>query len=243
MELMSLVADPDAVKAFAKFLGDGPFVMQMHALCDYDAAPRGVVLQQERVNNPVADPDWFLHKVGQASLVPPGHGRDTLVLYCTTNPVDMRRTNVVTAKQIVDGLAATAAPPLSGKPLSADSLWFHNAPKTMSEQRWLTLGVDVKDAVGRVLDMLGSHGVDVIRAVETRDGYRLFVDASTFKSSASLIDSLKSDTYVHVAPDGKESVEKVCSFPHNAMCPVPGTWQGGFVVRFAELGVVVSGSG
>lgn len=234
MEFKSLVVDPGAVKAFAAFLGSGTFVMHLQSRPKYGASREGV-LQRVRFDDPGDDPDWFVHKVGQASLVPPRHNPDTLVLYATTNPVDTKRTNTTVIKKLVDDLAA---PDAVRAPLTADRLWFHNAPKTMGSKRWLTFDVDVKDAIGRVMDTLGTHGVDVARAVETRGGYHLFVDADTFESSKALIDALKADTFVHVARDGKEIRDKVCSFPRNTLCPVPGTLQGGFLVRFVELGVV-----
>jgi hypothetical protein len=125
------------------------------------------------------------------------------------------------------------APPKKESPLTAACHWFHEASNTCLDKKWLTFDVDLKDEVGKVLEILKRFDIPVDEAVETRGGYHLFTEASHIegKSSKAFSEALKTFTFTKPSRDGRMITHQVSSFPKNTMCPVPGTLQGGFPVR------------
>lgn len=202
-------------------------LLQLQARPKYGAS-KNAIYQRVRCELR-GDGDFFLHKVGQGSLIPPECKPQHLVLYSTTNPIDLVKSNLKVQHALLDQMDG----PKKERPLSADRLWFHGAPTTCSDKKWLTFDVDLKKEVGKVVEILKRFDIPVDEAVETRGGYHLFVEQSHLKgkSTKAFIDALKEFTFTSPARDGKMITHQVSSFPRNTLCAVPGTLQGGFPVR------------
>lgn len=227
----NLIYDLEMVKEFyQRILKKGTHVLQLQSRPKY-GAERDRIYQ--RVRTDCSDFDFFLHKVAQASIVPPDTEASSLVLYCTTNPIDISKTNLDVIKALVDQMADTSS---SRRVLSADRMWFHSAPKhalMKDDDALLTFDVDVKESIGHIMAILARFDIKIAEIVETRGGYHIFVERKEVnkKSCKSFIDSLKEFTFVAPARDGKMIAHQVSSFPKNTLCAIPGTLQGGFPVR------------
>ena len=223
----SLVVDPGQVKDFFNRIlhGGGTHVLQLQARPKY-GAPRDRIFQ--RVRSTCDEEDFFLHKVFQGAMVPPGMNPDHLVLYSTTNPIDVRATNLKVQAEIVKLLVAEKS-----SDLPADRIWFHSAPSHPLTSDMRTFDVDVKEAIGEVMAIMDTYKVPIREAVETRGGYHLFTRASDLKGTIGkdFITALRTFTFQSLSRDGKEIVHQVCSLPRNTLCAIPGTLQGGFPVH------------
>jgi len=226
----NLIYDQDMVREFYnRILKRGTHVLQLQSRPKY-GGERDRIYQRVRAD--CSDFDYFLHKVAQACQVPPDAEASSLVLYSTTNPIDVSKTNLEVTKVLIDQMADTS----SRRILSADRLWFHSAPKhalTKDDDALLTFDVDVKESIGDIMAILSRFDIKIAEIVETRGGYHIFVERKEVKAKSckAFIDSLKFLTFVAPARDGKMISHQVSSFPKNTLCAIPGTLQGGFPVR------------
>jgi hypothetical protein len=82
----------------------------------------------------------------------------------------------------------------------------------------LTMDIDDKSALAPVEEFLREIGIPRT-LVETRGGYHLFLDV---KYSAALFSKPKFREFTKLHSTG------------DTFCPIPGTYQGGFPVRFVD---------
>jgi hypothetical protein len=176
---------------------------------------------------------------------------DTTVLYATTNPRSTRIAATVTMSeynaQVAEEARRLASAAGSGGKPSVDGEDRHRLDKefqaalareTSIEGRavWRTLDIDDKSAVAPCMRVLDDAGVKVSWAVETRGGVHLMVEPKAIGRVMKVVKEALSKLRVTVTTaTGAMEEHEAVEIKTDAGCPVPGTVQGGFSVRFVSV--------
>jgi len=142
-----------------------------------------------------------------------------LVLYASVNPRDTRKAAKATASYVLEELYNN-----NRSTFSLDSKFKTEAQKAALCKPFLTVDLDCKDLLSSVkteLDLLNFPPHKFV--VETRGGYHIHYETSKLdkKRMNFLFQNLNKRENIDVLVD--------------TFCPIPGTIQGGFKVRFVTL--------
>jgi len=174
----------------------------------------------------------------------------TAALYATTNPRDARVAATAATSEyssvVADEARRLSMASGSGKAGRALHGGQHRVDKQfaaalqretsiLGRPRYRTLDVDDKAAVGPCMALLDAAGVPVEVAVETRGGVHLMMSPAAIgramKGLAPLLAALRTRV---VTADGREEEHEAVEVKSDCGCPLPGTLQAGFPVRFVD---------
>lgn len=172
------------------------------------------------------------------------------VLYCTTNPRSERAAAAYCVSEfngrISEEARRLAAAATKGKAGGVDGPQLHRLDKRFlaAMQReesidgralFRTLDIDDKRSVAPCMRLLDDAGVAVDFAVETRGGVHLMIrPASLGRALRSLAPRLAELRTTVTTADGRSEDHEAVEIKTDCGCPLPGTLQGGFPVRFVD---------
>lgn len=210
VNIYRFIHDEGQIQRFARLIGEGTHVIYL------SVRPKYCTPEEKRVRNRHFDLKVFDNDTDQSVLkqirryqVETGTYAaplHTMVMYCTTNPRDQRKA----AAKLMESLVRHA---FGSQQFNLVRMAESAVHATKGKTYWITWDIDDKDAYPEMREAL--REVDAPRhVVETHGGY-----------------------HVMVAP-GPHIAKLVKQFPQHHVgdiaCPVPGTFQGGFPVRFVD---------
>lgn len=174
---------------------------------------------------------------------------DAMVIYCTLNPRHTLKAwsvlNIEVTKLMVDSALTCGEP--SDKLKKIDSLYKNALHVSRSKKKYFELDVDTKDpsVVKKIEDFLETNDLvnDKICTIETHGGYHIVFDTDVLGKDGRC--------KIHKEFTKPEYKERTTNINGNAIyrdlveissdpcCPIPGTIQGGFKVRFI-IGSIIS---
>jgi len=221
VEVHNFIYDEEQVRQFVELIGTKDAIHQMFI----SARPKynKEVQFKARHISPMsfynADADHFINLIRKYEL-PIGsyNGRgvplptNCLVVYCTTNARDGKRA----AQNFINDCMNSV--------FSGDGHIFNHLYEKLNgaimaskaKTQLTTIDIDSKDDYKEVKDFLIAENIDPAAVVETRGGYHVLL-----KTDKNLSKVYKAFSAKHTMGD--------------TFCPIPGTLQGGFPVRFVSF--------
>lgn len=155
-----------------------------------------------------------------------------MAIYSTINPRDEAmaiRDLAMTATQLAFDGALTAQSARSPKLQQKSRLHA-----CCSDKRFVTVDIDIKSAGKDILAWLLCRIGEPAHAIETRGGYHLLYDLLLLDGNQKQILFADLPKVVFQRPSSMSQSIRTHDVLSDAMCPVPGTMQGGFPVRFVN---------
>jgi hypothetical protein len=220
-EIHNLVYDENQIKQFAKLIDLEHNTHHIHIIArpkynkivkfkTHYMSPRTICnLTPEKFVNYVKKYEMPVgyYTDSDGTICPP----DSLVIYCTTNPRCNKKAAKKFIHETIDALVSSDDAMLNNINGRMNSCIMSSKEKT----NLITMDIDDKKDLAEVLDFLKQNNICPVANIETRGGYHL----------------LLSDNNVEV-------VYKKYRNKHtmgDISCAVPGTYQGGFPVKFVSL--------
>lgn len=223
-EVYNLVYDEEQIKRFAKLIDSENSLHQMFIAARPKYITEGTDKSRNRhMNTKVSvnkSPEEFVRLVRKYEL-PIGSYNDDgyvypnncLVIYCTTNARDGRQAGKKLIQKLVDGAFE------NGKAEIFDHLYSNVDSCLMSSKvktKLVTIDIDEKEQYAEVKQFLDDNKVTPAAVIETRGGYHVLVMAED-----------AGNCRLHQKYGKKITIG-------DTFCPVPGTIQGGWPVRFVD---------
>jgi hypothetical protein len=205
----------------------------------YGSLDRALIYPDEKMTDVVCKLMQQEHYTKNDTLI----SKDALICYASLNTRSTKKAAVTLAKYIIDSIADTSKDAKFHTLASRFKTLVH---ASTGSHLWCTLDVDHKSFLPQVMTMLADYSVTPCCTIETRGGYHVVVPRSSL-SNKTVGDDEKlavregrrtfgEFVYKHMSkwehPDdpSKEAVQ----FMKDGFSPVPGTRQGGFLVRFVD---------
>ena len=141
-----------------------------------------------------------------------------MVVYATVNPRDVNKAVRMMATTLVNKVFESGSIRLKDAKIKT---YLQKCQK----KRYVGIDIDTKDDIKKVIDAIRAK-IDTFDVIETRGGYHVYI-------AMDAIDKTTGKFLYQELP--KLFPKHVDSINSDLMCPVPGTLQGGFKVRFCEM--------
>ena len=171
-------------------------------------------------------PTYIFQKIKQLELEvgcyfqkEPPIPQESLALYITVNPRDMRKATMNTAMQLVRSVRD------ENIIMNPHQEALSEIQKTKSRTCYVDFDIDIKeeDTLTKIKNLTDGMFDETVPILETRGGYHVLIDPTKVK------------------PGEKNSWYKTLNLGFGAdqvgdqMIPLPGTYQGGFTPKFVQL--------
>ncbi len=221
-EIHNIVYDEEQIKRFAELIGINYETHHLHIIArpKYNKTIKFKTHYMSPRTIHALTNEQFVEAVKRYEM-PVGYYKDSdnvvcpvnsLVLYCTTNPRCNKKAVRKFMHEMLDSLIANERSfgnSLNGR---LNSCVMASKDKT----RFITVDIDDKKDLKEVLEFLKENNITPVANIETRGGYHLLLNAN---NRVELV----------FEKFGKKHTIGDIS------CPVPGTYQGGFPVRFVSI--------
>lgn len=154
-------------------------------------------------------------KLGAYKLNGEAVPQEALALYITPNPRDLEKATMTSIKKLVD-LKLTQA-----KNCNPHQEILSEIQRTAAKKTLISFDIDVKDE--QVLQIIRDIALDKCNIIETRGGYHIHVHRDVAEELSKTNRQWYNQIKVHADITG------------DAMTPVVGSYQGGFVPTFKQI--------
>lgn len=156
------------------------------------------------------------------------------VFYATINPRNTRQAAIKTILEEQRHLYSTTTED-NARTYRPDRTFKNNLQNCPLDRRYFTIDVDVKVRTTQVLEMVASEHIPIYCMIETRGGYHIIIETDQLRKTKTLVPKLGKLTFEGKTRDGKTIQKQVAECSGDMLCPIPGTLQGGFLVRLVPL--------
>lgn len=164
------------------------------------------------------------------------------VLYATLNPRSAFKALTEFSEKMNKWMYTTITTKKMDKSITnIDSMIKSCIQNQSHQQKYIQLDLDVKDDeyMSTVKEFLDENNITPKCVIETRGGYHYILDSehlSNHQKTEIFTGRLKQLKYEGFDRNGKGMTKNVIDIiSHNPMSPIPGTYQGGFKVRFVMM--------
>ena len=168
-----------------------------------------------------------------------------LAIYITENPKSLLKAHTKTHRDVLDHMVHSYENGASDEDLkyfqTIQGKFLSNLHKSTSAKMYMDIDIDSKESeyLESIIKLLGEMDVVPTCCIETRGGYHVIVRSDTLskeqKGCIWKVSQKKELKFQAENSLGKKITKSYIEIFSDGMCPIPGTYQGGFPVKFIDI--------